>query len=477
MFFRSIYRRLLVFSGFLFPGFLFVLFFVLFVVVGFVFFAVCGGEGAGFVFHVVNDLLHNAQLGQAFLALHGGVDAHGAADLGTVVFAEAFLELVDVVEGVAVDAQALVEPADAQVLFGEAVVGQGAEKFKEVAAGFAEGAEFFNGWEIGEVGVLHGGFNEVVAADELFAHEFFQGGGFCGGHEGGNGAVQGFVVVLFAVLAAEVVAEVHDGTVLLNDHGVGQGHKLEFAGVVDGFENGVDAAHVFQVVVQGEVELFGFLEGFAFAVRFGKLQQGVLAAQGDAQLAEGVAVVGIGEEGVARLDDALVLAFDEGGDADAEGDAEQFEVVHLLKVDAVDADGLFWLGRRQVEHFAAAFFEMDVEAGHGAHPVAEVGLMADDDDGFAVFVAGQGGAKGVEVAFFEEGHDFGRHFWHVAAEHFGGLQGADFWRCPHGHAVFDVEVACQGGIGVFKFFTAVDGQGAAKIAAVGGDVFCLAVAN
>lgn len=72
----------------------------------------------------VDEPLYNLQLSLAALAHHLGVESHGACDQWIVVFAEAFLELVDVVEGIAVDTQALVETADAQILLGELVIGQ-----------------------------------------------------------------------------------------------------------------------------------------------------------------------------------------------------------------------------------------------------------------------------------------------------------------------------------------------------------------
>ena len=383
-----------------------------------------------FVFHFSEEAVDDVHLCLSVLAHHLGVKTHCARDQRIVVFAETFLELVDVVEGVAVDAQALVETADAQILLGELVIGQRAEKFKEVAAGFAEGTQAFDGLEVGEVGGEDGFFDEVVAAGELFAGELFQRRGFCGGHEGGDGLVKGFVVVFFAVFTAEVVAEVHDGAVLLDDHGVGKGEEFQLAGVVDGFEDGVDAAEFFQVVVEGEVEAFGFVEGFEVAVWLDELQEGVLAAQSDAQRAQCVAVVGIVEKGVARLDDLFVLALDERRDADADRNAEKIEGFHLVEVDACDADGAFRRMRRQIEHFAAAFFEMHVEAGHGAHPVAEIWLVADDDEGVAVFVAADGVGESVEIAILQKWLDFRRNVRHITAEHLGGLQRAGLWRCP-----------------------------------------------
>ena len=47
--------------------------------------------------------------------------------------------------------------------------------------------------------------------------------------------MQRFVVILFAVFAAEVVAEGHEGVVLFDDHGVGEHGELELAGIMDGF--------------------------------------------------------------------------------------------------------------------------------------------------------------------------------------------------------------------------------------------------
>lgn len=383
-------------------------------------------EGA-FDFHFCDEAVDDVHLCLAVLAHHLGVDAHAAGDGWAVVFTEQVLELVNVVEGVAVDAEALVEAADAQVLLGEVVVGQRAEEFEEVAAGFAEGTQAFDGVKVGEVGVEDGIFDELVTAGKLFAGELFERRGFCGGHEGGDGLVQRFVVVFFAVFTAEVFAEVHDGAVLFNDHGIGQWEELEFAGVVDGFEDGVDAAQFFEVVVKGQVEPFCFVEGFEFAVWGDELQQCVLAAQCNAQLAEGFAVVWVSEEGVAGFDDSFVLVLDEGADADSERYAEEIQVLHLLEVDAVDADGLLGLCWRQVEHFAAAFFEVHIEAGHFTHPVAEVGFVADDDDGFAVVVAGDGFAECLEVAFFEKRLNLRCCVWHVAAEHFGCLERACFW--------------------------------------------------
>lgn len=162
-------------------------------------------EGA-FDFHFCDEAVDDVHLCLAVLAHHLGVDAHAAGDGWAVVFAEHFSELVDVVEGVAVDAEALVEAADAQVLFGEVIAGQRAEEFKQVAAGFAEGAQAFDGAQVGEVGVKNGLFNAVVAVSKLFAGELFQRRSFCGGHESGDGLVQRFVVVFFAVFAAEMVA-------------------------------------------------------------------------------------------------------------------------------------------------------------------------------------------------------------------------------------------------------------------------------
>lgn len=214
---------------------------------------------------------------------------------------------------------------------------------------------------------------------------------------------------------------------MFDDHGIGQWEEFEFAGVVDGFEDGVDAAQLFEVVVKGEVEAFCFVEWFGFAVGFNELQQRVLAAQCNAQLAEGFAVIWIGEEGVAGFDDPLVLILDEGADADAKGYAEKVEVFHLLEVDAVDADGLLWLRWWQVEHFAAAFFEVHIEPGHFTHPVTEVRFVPDDDDGFAVVVVDERFAECLKVAFFKKWLDLWRHIRHVAAEHFCCLQGAGFW--------------------------------------------------
>lgn len=86
--------------------------------------------------------------------------------------------------------------------------------------------------------------------------------------------------------------------------------------------------------------------------------------------------------------------------------AEKIEGFHLVEVDACDADGAFRRMWRQVEHFAAAFFEMHVEAGHGAHPVAEIRFVADDDEGVAVAVVADGVGKGVDVTIFQERLDF-----------------------------------------------------------------------
>lgn len=453
VFFLVFFLFFLVVAVFL--GFFFVFLFVFVFVFGvFLFFFLFWFAEGAFDFHFCDEAVDDVHLCLAVLAHHLGVDAHAAGDGWAVVFAEHFLELVDVVKGVAVDAEALVEASDAQVLFGEGVVGQRAEEFEEVAAGFAEGAQAFNGLEIGEVGVEDCFFDEMVAAGKLFASELFKRRGLCGGHEGSDGLVQCFVVVFFAVFTAEVVTEGHDGAVLFNDHGIGQWKELEFAGVVNSFEDGVDAAQFFEVVVKGQVELFCLVERFEFAVWSDELQQCVLAAQCNAQLAEGFAVVWIGEEGVAGFDDPFVLIVDEGADADTERYAEEIQVLHLIEIDAVDADGLLWLCWWQIEHFAAAFFEVHIEAGHFSHPVAEVGFVADDDDGFAVVVAGDGFSECLEVAFFEKWLNLRCYVWHVAAEHFGCLERACFWRGPDFAMVFGVEITCQRWVGVFQPFFA-----------------------
>lgn len=125
-----------------------------------------------------------------------------------------------------------------------------------------------------------------------------------------------------------------------------------------------------------------------------------------------------------------MLALDERRDADADRNAEKIEGFHLVEVDACDADGTFRRMWRQIEHFAAAFFEMHVEPGHGAHPVAEIWLVADDDEGVAVFVAADGVGESVEIAVLQKWLDLRRNVWHVTAEHLGGLQRAGLWRCP-----------------------------------------------
>lgn len=66
---------------------------------------------------------------------------------------------------------------------------------------------------------------------------------------------------------------------------------------------------------------------------------------------------------------------------------------------------------------------------------------------------------------------------HVAAEHFGGLERAGLWRSPNLAACFGVEIARQRGIRVFQAFAAGGRESAAKIAAVGGAGFGLAVAD
>ena len=196
------------------------------------------------------------------------------------------------------------------------------------------------------------------------------------------------------------------------------------------------------------------MEWLDFAVGFNELQQCVLAAQCNAQLAEGFVVVGIGEEGVAGFDDSMMLVFDEAADADTKRHTEEVEVLHLVEIDAVDANGLLWLCWWQVEHFAAAFFKVHIETGHFTHPVAEVGFMADDDDGFAVVMAGDGFAECLEVAFFEKWLNLRCCVWHVTAEHFRCLQGACFWRGPDFAVVFGVEITCQRWVGVFQPFFA-----------------------
>ena len=95
-----------------FLGFFFVFLFVFVFGVFLFFFLLWCAEGA-FDFHFCDEAVDDVHLCLAVLAHHLGVDAHAAGDGWAVVFAEHFLELVDVVEGVAVDAEALVEASDA----------------------------------------------------------------------------------------------------------------------------------------------------------------------------------------------------------------------------------------------------------------------------------------------------------------------------------------------------------------------------
>ena len=346
----------------------------------------------------VDEPFYNLHLSLAAFAHHLAVEPQSAQGLWAVIFAETFVELGDVIEGVAVDAQALVESADAQILLGELVIGQRAEKFEKIAAGLAEAAQMLDGVQIVEIGGADGVEDEPVAMRELFAHEDLQRCCLFGGHKDGDGLVQRFVVILLAVLAAEVIAKCHEGVILFDDHGIGEHCELELTGVVDGFENGAQGAQFFEVVVEGEVKALGLAERLVAAVGLDEFKQGVLAAQRNTQGAQCVAVVGVIEESIAGFDDLLVLALDEGGDADTDRHAEKVEGFHLVEVDAGDADGAFRRVWRQIEHFAAAFFEMHVETGHGAHPIAEIGLVADDDEGVAMFVAADGVGEGVEIA-------------------------------------------------------------------------------